>query len=84
MKKMIIALAMFAGSTMVATSAMAVEPVIVPAATTIDVKEFVSLTPPDSSFTDVCGIEEQTITYVDSKGVLSQTTYQRQGTGCNG
>ena len=80
MKKMITAIAL----SMIAGAAMAVEPVVVQTATKLDVKEVVSVEPADADFTDVCGVVEQTITYFDSKGVLSKTTYKRQGTGCNG
>lgn len=80
MKKMITAIAL----SMIAGAAVAVEPVVVQTATRLDVKEVVAVEPSDASFYDVCGMVDQTITYFDSKGVLSKTTYKRQGTGCNG
>lgn len=80
MKKMITAIAL----SMVACAAMAVEPVVVQTATKLDVKELFSVEPSEVFFSDVCGMVDQTITYFDSKGILSKTTYKRQGTGCNG
>ena len=66
----------------VAGSALAAEPTVVPTATTLEVKEMVSMTPADSALVDVCGVVPQTITYVGADGELKQTTFSRLGGGC--